>query len=263
MTASDISCSLVCENAGHRETNEYLMSPFPLGLDTLIAQILGEVTDYLLFEEDGIYTRYTSRLVRSVYWPNMVSAYMQSCGLRDRKRSSRSVSTVASAKDCADGLLHLFDLLSRSVDLSDPELQLPLPIACKLFSRMSVLLSIPIFCTDMAPLGPLLMDHPLVPHLESWAEKQNAACRLWSPGVISWRRKYRGVGTDESPRSNVLKGKSPFPWWEWLGWSGEPVKIQRDESVPGFVADKGHNVLFGMTAVGAMFVYVGLWTSKE
>jgi hypothetical protein len=256
MTAPDIVATLLGEQSNLSESDEYLKSQFPYGLEVLIRRTLDGVIDYLLFEVDGIYNKYTSRLIRSVYWPNIVSAYFESHRLREQKRDHRA---IFSAADCAERVSHIFDLLSQSVDLTDPSMKLPLGISSAVFSRLSVLLSIPLERDDLLPLSAFLMDSPIVQSLETWAEKLNSGCRLWSGGVINWRRKFRHISSDDLPADS-----SPStPWWTWLGWSADKPFQEPPTEPTGFVADKNHNVLFAMVSVGAIFVYLGIMTSRN
>lgn len=41
------------------------------------------------------------------------------------------------------------------------------------------------------------------------------------------------------------------------------MKVQRDESVPGFVPDKSHIFLFAMVAVGTIFVSLGVLSARD
>jgi hypothetical protein len=83
--------------------------------------------------------------------------------------------------------------------------------------------------------------------IEKWCDKINDGCKVWSHHAIAWRKHLRN---SQDPSAHLAP--KPMGWWEWFGFS--PKVTPEEESK--FIADKGHNVLFAITAVSAVFIFL-------
>jgi hypothetical protein len=254
--ASDITEVLLNEHSIQSESEDISMSSFPLGCEKYIASQLDEVLGYLLYESVSTFDNYTSRLIRSVYFPNIILGYYESHFLREQVLVDRGKSLIRCRKSCMDAIARVIQTLQHSIDITE-SMKLPMRVTSKLYSRMSILLSIPMGMND--PLSEYLLTSPQIIALEAWCERVNAGCKLWPSGSINWRRKHRGQHT--SP-TNITRNES-VKWWEFFGWSAQSETGDPGASAPStFTPNKAHNIWFGLVSVSAIFVYIGMSSSR-
>ena len=252
LTSEDIATVLLNEHSTHSESEDFSMSSYALGCEKHIAREIDAILAYVLFSDDLVYDNYTAPLLRSVYFPNMVMGYYQSHVVRE-KVLERVVQLIRTREHCVSALQSIIEILQHSIDITE-SMRLPMRITCKLFSRLSILFSIPIPADDV--LNEFLTTNPQMVALEAWCERINAGCKLWSPGAISWRRRISRTATVSHENCK---------WWEYFGWttahstSGDPTTSQ---SSTNFSPNKTHNIWFGMVSVSALFVYVGLLLNR-
>jgi hypothetical protein len=195
---------------------------------------------------------YTRPLLMSIYGWNYFFGLFQTNSIHERKLRLLESSTVKSIPDCVRKLEEVVAFISHCADISE-SMKLPMRITSRLFSLMSVLLTIPLEDESLKPLSNFLLNSPQMTAIEKWCERINDGCRIWSQNAIGWRKKIR---SGEQPGPNVIKGRKA--WWEWLGWSSsDKHRTDPTHEETGFVPDKRHNVLFAMVAVGTLFVFLG------
>ena len=147
---------------------EYLLLAFPRGTDVHLANNIGKVLDYLLYENEKIFQIFTALLIRSVYWPNLMFGFWQSWTIREQAMKRCESSSVHSARECVRALTEIIEYLSHSVDISE-SMKLPLRISCKVFSLMSLLLTIPVEADeDLVELSEFLANSPQISAIAKW-----------------------------------------------------------------------------------------------
>ena len=244
LNADEIVSTLIEEHSLHSEHEDYLLQAFPRGSDILLSSLVGEVIDHLLYENERVFQSYTAPLIRSVYWPNFGFGYWQSWSLRETKLAQARLSSVHSASTCIKRLEEVVSLLTHAVDVTE-SMKLPLRISSKLFSLVSVLLTIPLEKDpELSPLADFLSASPQFATLAKWCERTNDGCKVWPARSLSTGRK------------SVEKPKPNRPWWEWFGWSAKSASTPSTEETPKFVPVKSHNILFAMASVGALFFFL-------
>ena len=247
LNSRDICHVLLNEYATQSDHDEIALSAYPFGTDTLIESKLDDILSFILCECDDIFSEYTRPLLASTYGPNILFRLMNPSMLREELiQDSRIGSSVKSMDDCVSTLRTVVALISHCVDITE-SMKLPMKIASKLFSRMSILFSIPMKSSN---LSDYLHNAPEMVSIEAWCIRINAGCKLWDEKSLRWRRKSGATETVES---------SVGGWWEWLGWR---TRTRDHEWSTGpqtpFKPNKAHNVYFAMASVSAMFVYVAL-----
>jgi hypothetical protein len=253
--SDDIVEVLLREQAVHSDIEEHLLMSFPKGADYYLQKTLSEVVDYLLYQDELIFQTYTSRRIKALHAPNWVRGVWESHILREKGLARCEKSTVQSIEECVERLNEVVAFLGHSVDITE-SMKLPMRITSKLFSLMTVLLSIPLDDASMVPLNDLFLSHPQFVALEQWCGRMNDGCKLWSQVAMSWRKTIR------SGESLPVACKKISAWYEWLGWKSKGESAQH-KAAPEFVAEKSHNVLFAMTAVSALFVYYASLASSQ
>lgn len=244
---ADVTEALLVEHALHSDAEETALLAFPRGSDAFLAKLLREAVSYLLYENNEVFSSYTSRMIRSVQWPNVIGGVWESGRLREDKIRSLESSSVHSVADCLSRIEEAVSFLSHSVDITE-SMKLPMRITSKLFSLMSVLLAVRLECESLQPLHDYLLHSPQMVSIEKWCDKLNEGCKVWPHRVISWRKNLRN---SQDPSVQFIAPK-PAGLWEWLGFTSQ---VSREEDSK-FVADKGHNILFAMTAVGVVFIFL-------
>jgi len=257
LNSEDVCSVLLNEHSSQSENEELALSAYPFGTDTLIEALLDNVLVFVLYECDEVFSSYTKSLLASVYGPNLLFRWTKPGMMRDEMiQSSRSCSSVRTVEDCILSLKTVTTLISHSVDITE-SMKLPMKITSKLFSRMSILFSIPLKSVPLQALSDYLEKAPEMVAMEAWCVRINAGCKLWDDRTIAWRRK-----SSRSGQSEVSVQSSN--WWEWLGWTTRGHKRHSEEEAwsgpptPSFKPNKSHNVFFAMASVSAMFVYVAL-----
>ena len=259
LNARDICNALLDEHSSQSEQDEIALSAYPFGTDTLIGEKLDGILSFVLYECETIFSMYTKPLIASIYGPNLLFRWTKPDILRhDAIAKSHIRSAVRNAEECISSLKSVVALISHCVDITE-SMRLPMKITCKLFSRMSILLSIPMTSSTLPTLSEYLHNAPEMVSIEAWCNRINAGCKLWDEKTINWRRKSR-LGDE---KEETLDGASTSKWWwEWFGLSSRTRRHpEQDEwSAPQnpFKPNKAHNVYFAMASVSAMFVYVAL-----
>lgn len=218
-----------------------------MGSDCFIQEQLDNIISFVLYECDNTFSKYTRPLIESVYGLNLVFRWSKPDEIRQGAIDAcTSKSSIKSAHECVDSLKSVVNILSHVVDVTE-SMKLPLRITSRLFSRMSILFSIPTSTPTLTALNDYLSNAPEMVALEAWCCRINAGCKLWDDRTLTWRRRK---GT------TILTGLEKESWLEWLGLS-PPQEVSPPTTTP-FKANKSHNILFAMASVSAMFVYVAL-----
>ena len=256
-TAPEIVDFLLQEHAAHSDDEGYLQV-FPHGSEMYLAKSLGEVIDYLLFADESIFRLHTRPLLTSVYGWNYIFGLIQMSSVHEKKLRLLESSAIKSVPDCVRKLEEVVSFLSHCADISE-SMKLPMRITSRLFSLMSVLLTIPLEDESHKPLSNFLLNSPQITAIEKWCERINDGCRIWSHSAIGWRKKIRS-GEHSGP--HLTKGRKA--WWEWLGWSSsDKHRTDPTHEETNFVPDRRHNVLFAMVAVGTLFVFLGTSSASQ
>lgn len=258
LDSRDICNALLNEHYLQSDTEEIALSAYPFGTDTLIGEKLDDVLSFVLFECDKIYSAYTEPLLASLYGSNLLFRWTKPNSLRDEAiQRAQTRSSVKSMEDCITTLKSVIALITHSVDITE-SMRLPMKITSKLFSRMSILFSIPMSHSILPGLSEYMENAPEMVSIEAWCARVNAGCKLWDEKTITWRRKSSRAGQTD------IVDTSRTGWWEWLGWgsgtrrhAGDQEEWSEPQQNP-FKPNKAHNVLFAMASVSAMFVYVAL-----
>lgn len=254
LNGSEVIEVLLAEYSNQVESEETLMQGFPRGASDYMENKLLNVIHYMLYYHNEVYRDYTDPMIRSVYGLNFISGRCSSWHIRTTKLGKIERSDVRSVDDCVRSLNETLSFLSHSIDVTD-SMKLPMRITSKLFSLMTVLLSIPLRgYADLSPLSTLLMESPQIVAIEKWCEKINQGCKLWPSSVIQWRGPLRSA-TCESPRGEDRKS-AEAAWYEWLGWSGKEASSTAGppEGENLFEANKSHNMAFAMVSIACLFV---------
>ena len=175
LSGRDICDTLLAEHSAHSGNDDPSML-FPNGAEEYISSVFSDVITYLLYECESIYFSYSSPLLKSVYGWNLFFGYLESNRVRDRIMKIRHCSLLHSHEDCVLALETLFDLLSLSIHISE-SMRLPLKITSKLFSHVSVLLSIPL--SEESSLCSFMSTNPSFRALSLWGENINKGCKIW------------------------------------------------------------------------------------
>ena len=245
MSSPGICEVLLNEHSIQSDYEEIALGSYPLNADHLICELLDNVLVFVLYENEDMFNVYTKPLIASVYGYNLAFRWLKPGLIREEYLTyTRSKSSVKSAEDCVVAIKAVISLLSHTVDVTE-SMKLPLRISSKLFSRMSVLLSVPLSSPTLKPLADYLSTAPEMLAVEAWCARVNAGCKLWDERTIRWRR-------------HSAELKTPETWLSWLGWTSTNDTSWSSTNTPIFKPNKSHNVLFAMTSVSALFVYVAL-----
>ena len=249
-SAGTVVCSrgicdaLMCEHSSQSDYEDVALGTYPLNADHLICELLDNTLAFVLYETEEVFNHYTKPLIASVYGYNSAFAWLKPGMIREETLTCfRSKSSIKSAEDCVGAIKSVMNLLSHTVDVTE-SMKLPLRITSKLFSRMSVLLSIPMSFPSLRVLSDYLSTAPEMLAVEAWCVRINAGCKMWDERTI--RR-----------RQDSVEFKTRESWWNWLGWAGHDNWSSTNPTTI-FRPNKSHNVLFAMTSVSAIFVYVAV-----